>query len=621
MCGIVGIVGRSASEALIRQMVDAVAHRGPSARKTVLLDGAALGTARLAVVDVAAGEQPARSGERWALLNGEVYHLPEHRARLAARGVTPAGAGDTALLGQLHEAFGDAFVEQLVGPFALALWSPAERRLFLSRDRYGMRPLYVAELPDGVAFASELSALLRHPAMPRQLDPVALRRYLTHDVVPSPRTLFAGITKLAPGESATWDAAHGLRRSAWWTPPSDPAPPHLDEAGHLHALDQALTQALRARIPDEVPWGIALSGGIDSSLLALMAARHAPPLQSFSLGWDDSPFDESPVAETVARLAAARHRTRRVTRDEVVRDVPRFLSQLDEPLGDEGYVASRFLAELAAPHATVLLTGDGGDEFFRGYPTFHAERLMRAVAHLPLRPRLGAALTWAAEHLGTSRGQLGLDELLLRFASGLATPDAVARHTTWLASVPPTLEARLFTPALRERLAHDDPFEDALRASGGAPELRVDRFYQRLFLGELLLTKVDRSLAAQGLEGRSPFLDPQVSAVAHALPDRLKLRGVTSKWALRQLARRYGLPAPIARLRKRGFSAPNAAWLRGPLHTYAQDLLSASPLLRDGWLVPATVETLFAEHTSGRVNHRKPLWALLSLAAWLEARA
>ncbi|MBT9558855.1 MAG: asparagine synthase (glutamine-hydrolyzing) [Myxococcales bacterium] len=612
----IGIVGDAADLGTAQAMLRAVGHRGPDDQRFEAPVGAVLGAARLAIVDVAGGVQPRYSAGRWVLWNGEVYDLDGHyRALTDAGGPLPDGAGDTVLLGALHAAFGDEFVARLNGPFALAIYEPERRRLFLARDRNGQRPLYVAEVAGGVVFASELAALLVHPGVEARLDPIALRRYVMHDITPSPQTLLSGVHRLEPGGNATWTRAEGLRLGRWWRPPAPVAPP-TDDATYLERLRGALEASVRRRIPAEVPWGVALSGGIDSAIVALSAAR-VGPVGAFAVGWEHADFDESGLSARLSRVAGARLHTVVVTDADVARDVPGLLASANEPLGDEGLVSSWYLGRLARDHVKVLLTGDGGDELFHGYPTHLADRVATHVpaALKPIAVRAGHA---ALSLLGVSPRQVGLDFQLRRGLAGLPYGNAAERHAVWLASVEPALEERLFTPAFRRALRDDDPFEDVHRAAEARPQLSpVDALYRRLFLGDLLLTKVDRSLAAHGLEARAPFLDPAVVALAEGAPARMTIRGTELKWCLRRVAERLGVPADIVRLPKRGFSAPSAAWLRGPLRDYAHDILLGPELEGSGLFRRDGLAALLAEHDSGRVNHRKPLWTLLALAAWL----
>ncbi len=618
MCGVIGIVGDSADRDAAERMLRAVGHRGPDESRIAVLDGAVFGAARLSIVDVDGGFQPRLSAGRWVVFNGEIYDLEAHRRSLSeAAGPPPDGAGDTALVGALHATYGDDFLERLNGPFALAVYDPERRRLLLARDRHGQRPLYVAEVAGGVVFASELSALLEHPLAHARLNPVSVRRHLLHDITPSPGTLLAGVHRLEPGGRATWSRAEGLRFEKWWRPASPSAAP-IDEVTYLGSLRGAILSSVVRRIPSEVPWGVALSGGIDSAIVALTAAQ-VNPITAFAVGWDRADFDESGLAARLSQVAGARLRTVIVSDADVARDVPGLLASANEPLGDEGLVSSWYLGRLARDHVKVILTGDGGDELFHGYPTHLADRVATRIP-VSLRPIAIQAGHAALSLFGVSKQQVGIDFKLRRGLAGLPYLKPEQRHAVWLSSVEPALEACLFSPAFRHALNDDDPFHDVHHAVMSRPHLSsVDAVYRRLFLGDLLLTKVDRSLAAHGLEARAPFLDPAVVALAERAPPRMTIRGTQLKWCLRRVAERLGVPSDIARLPKRGFSAPSAAWLRGPLREYAHDLLLGPDLARTGLFAPDGVARLLADHDSGRVNHRKPLWNLLTFVAWLRS--
>ncbi len=618
MCGVLGIVGEHGDLGVAHAMLAALRHRGPDDQRLVELPGAILGAARLAIVDVAGGHQPRLSCGRWVALNGEIYDLDGHRRALAAaEHPLGDGVGDTALLGALHSAFGDDVLPRLNGPFALVVYEPERRRLLLARDRHGQRPLYVASVPGGVVFASELTALLTHPAVERRLDPIAVRRYFLHDIAPSPRTLLAGVHRLEPGGCATWTPSEGLRLRRWYEPPA-PSVAGLGDDAYVRTVGQAMDAALARRLPSEVPWGVALSGGIDSAIVALTAARYGA-VSTFSVGWERKAFDESKLAARIAGVAGAAHREVVISDADIARDVPGFLAGVDEPLGDEGLVSGWYLGRLAQPHVKVLLTGDGGDELFHGYPTHLADLV---ASRLPgaLQPLLASVAGRLLGLLGASERQVGLDFQLRRGLAGLPYTSSEQRHAVWLSSVEPALEPAFFSADFRRLWDADDPFADVRQGVAARPDLApVDALYRRLFLGDLLLTKVDRSLAASGLEGRSPFLDPAVVALADGAARRQKRRGAELKWCLRRLALALGVPEDIVRLPKRGFSAPSAAWLRGPLRDYANDLLAGPELQGAGIFDRAGIARLLAEHQAHRVNHRKPLWTLLAFVAWLRS--
>ncbi len=616
MCGIVGWVGEGVDAAVVARMSAAVAHRGPDGDGLVEHPHAVLAARRLAITGLAHGAQPLRRGSVVALLNGQLY---DFRELAAERGVTLETGCDTELLTQLYDPYDDDWMRALDGMFALAVWDLARQRLVLARDPMGKRPLYVAQVHRGLAFASELTALLVHPHIERRLDPGALRRYLVHDAVPSPGCLLQGVTKLEPGERLTWEAGT-TRRAAYWTMLYERQPLRTDTEV-LDALDAHLVAATRKRLPAEVPCGVLLSGGIDSSLLALIA-RAEQPMHAFTLGWEHAPFDERGPAAIAAQTAGTAHHVLTVSDAEATSCVPEVLAAIDEPIADDTVVSTWLLARFARQHVPVVLTGDGGDELFLGYPTFHAERAAHALDALHLA-RSAPLLGRLAALLPPTRGPIGLDFAARAFVRGLRFPPAL-RHVVWLASVAPAQQTALLSPELLATTRGLDPLDQARRHVAAITARAPTRWdvltgvYLRLLLADTLLAKVDRAAMAHALESRSPYLDRAVVAFAAGLPRRFKVRGLTLKWALRQLARRRGLPDMLVNRKKQGFGAPMAAWLRGPLRAWMGDLLSAESLRRGGLFHPGEVERVMTEHLSGRVDHRKPLWSLLSFRAWQE---
>ncbi len=617
MCGIAGWVGVGADEQVVRRMTRSVAHRGPDDELVVAMPGAALGVRRLSIVDRQSGKQPMELDGVWALLNGEIYNYDDLRNELEAGGAEFRTWCDTEVLLHLYQADPDGFLGRLNGMFGLALWDSARERLILARDPIGKRPLYYARVSEGVVFASELRAVRKHPGVGGELDVMGLRRYLIHDAVPSPGTILSGVCKLQPGETLTWDGGDIKRRTYWHLGFDAPVPSADGDA--LDALDALLRAATRRRMSSEVPVGCLLSGGIDSSLVALLAGADQP-MQSFALGWDRPTFDESAAARSAAAAAGTEHHELILSDADITDLVPAIMAHMDEPLADESVVPTWCISRFARERVTVALTGDGGDELFLGYPTFMADRVATTMDKSGLSVFAGG-LASLARRLPASTGQVTIDFQARRFTAGLAA-DRFRRHMIWLASVDPADQRRLLAPQVLSATRDQDPLapvdEVAAELKGRARDDWdvLTGLYLRFFLGDGLLVKVDRSSMAHALEPRSPLLDRDVVAFAAALPRRMKLRRTQLKWALRRLAERRGLPSALVQAKKKGFSAPNADWLKGPLRPWMEDLLSPAALRAGGLFDPRAVEEMMREHVEGRVNHRKPLWAILAFRAW-----
>ncbi|MEB3328668.1 MAG: asparagine synthase (glutamine-hydrolyzing) [Candidatus Sericytochromatia bacterium] len=632
MCGITGWLSRQgplpgARERLAR-MCDAMRHRGPDAEGLWLDGPVALGMRRLAVIDVAGGQQPIANedGTVHVVFNGEIYNHGALREGLLARGHRLATRSDTEVLVHLYEEHGEGFVTHLTGMFAIALWDARQGRLLLARDRLGEKPLYWAELEGGLVFGSELKCLLAHGGVPRTLALPALSAYLACEYVPAPQAILQGVHKLPPAHLLVADAG-GVRVSPYWRLDLTPRTPAPSGAEAAQALAAHLTRAVGLQLVADVPLGVFLSGGIDSSTVAAVAARElrargAGPLQTFSIGFADPSFDESAHARAVATHIGSRHHERVLEPGLLPALLPTVTALLDEPFADASILPTHLLAAFAREHVTVALGGDGGDELFAGYPTYQAARVASLLDGAPagLRLALAAALRAGVGWLPVSHDNLSLDFKLKRFASALAaTP--LQRHAAWLGAFDPALQARLLTADVRAALRDHDPWAAQAAAweagrglDGTARLLGVDL---ATYLPDDILFKVDRASMMASLETRAPLLDHQLVAWAAGLPSDLKLRGWQTKHLLKRVAAGL-LPAAIVQRPKKGFGIPVARWLRGGLRGPLLELLSAERLRAGGLFEPAFVEGLVREHLDGRVDHRKLLWTLMMFEWWRE---
>ncbi len=623
MCGIAGYVNRDPSRpvnaALLDRMTETLHHRGPD-ENGYLIDGAVgFGMRRLRVVDLAGGTQPIHNenGSIGVVFNGEIYNFQELRRELIARGHTFRTHSDTEVIVHQYEEDGVECLQRFNGMFALALWDSARRRVLLARDRLGIKPLHWLEGPTALVFGSEIKALLPHPDCNRDLDPVSLSRYLTHECLPAPRTIFQGVYKLPPGHRLILENGK-TTVEPWWSIRFDraDAPTCREEA--LEELERLTQAAVERRMISDVPLGAFLSGGVDSStIVALMQRASSRQVETFSIGFEESSYDESPHAREVARYLGTRHHERIVRGSEMVDLVPRVAEFLDEPLGDASVLPTFLLSGFTREHVTVALSGDGGDELFAGYPTYQAHRAAGIYRLFPeaMRRHLVEPLVRA---LPVSDRYMSFDFKARRFVSG-ASMSTLERHVTWMASLTGKDKRRLLSADLREVLRDDDDFADARalwNEGGTSDELsRALHLDMRIYMQDDILTKVDRTSMAHSLEVRVPLLDHTVVEFATSLPSAWKLRGWTTKYLLKQLALRL-LPRHIVHRRKRGFAIPVAAWLRGPLRGLAEDLLAPERLRQQGIFDADAVSHLLREHVERRANHRKPLFTLLLFQLW-----
>jgi len=641
MCGIAGLLdperraGGDALEALARRMAAALRHRGPDGQG-VWADpeaGLALGHARLAIVDLSsAGAQPMHSASgRYVLsYNGEVYNAGELRAELERMGHRFRGHSDTEAIVEGFAAWGVAdTVKRLIGMFAFAVFDRKERRLTLGRDRLGIKPLYWGRIGGRVAFASELKAFAALPGFPPEIDRDALAAYLCTGYVPAPGCIYRGIEKLEPGTMLAIRADGTVRADRYWSA-LDVAlrgramPLEADASEACASLEALLTDAVTRRMVADVPLGVFLSGGIDSSTVtAVMQANAATPVKSFSIGFHEQGYNEADAAKAVATHLGTDHTELYVTAAEAQSVVPRLPQIYDEPFGDVSQIPTLLVSEMTRKHVTVALSGDGGDELFAGYNRYvQGHRAARALWRLPV-PLSGAA-SQAISLLSPRQWDNVLGVLPAR-----ARPRQAGDKLHKLAAV-------LGADASDYYRVLVSPWADAWRLVEGArrPEpapFAADirsRFRDGLawmqyadtvtYLPDDILTKVDRASMAVSLEARLPLLDHRVVEFAWRLPDALKIRGGQGKWLLRRLLDKY-VPKTLVERPKMGFGVPIDAWLRGPLKGWADDLLDPAAMVQAGFLDPMPIQVKWDEHLSGRRNWQHFLWNVLMFEAWRRA--
>jgi asparagine synthase (glutamine-hydrolysing) len=614
MCGIAGFLappGVAADRAVLERMVASLRHRGPDAVGQHVEGRVALGVARLRIVDLVTGDQPLANedGTVQVVLNGEIYNFAALRERLEQRGHRFASRADTEVIAHAWEEHGAACPAELNGMFALALWDRRRQTLFLARDRMGEKPLYYAAIDGWLVFGSELRAVLAHPVVPRQLDPSALARYLTYDFVPDPHTLVLDVHKLPPAHAMlVADGTVTPRR--YWEIPYRPEPDVL-ETTWAEAIAGALDEAVRSRLMGDVPVGCLLSGGIDSTAITATAARLAPGLPTFSVGYDEGRHDERGWARHAAEVLGTRHAELRVGAADVAEILPRLGALLDEPLADMAFVPLHLLARFARGSVTVALTGDGGDELFGGYPAMAAEWWHGAFARLP-RP--------ARTALATVGGGTGLSPGPLReFLQGLGYGEA-ARNQALLGGLPVGRQSQLLTAEMRAALAGVDPYDDVDTALAGCPSedpaARTIHRYCKLYLAGQNLANADRASMAVGLELRAPFLDHGFVELVGRIPASLRLQGLGRLKHLLKRAVSDRMPPEILARGKQGFGVPLSPWFRGPLAGLLREALAPARIRSAGMFEPLTVARLVDEHVAGRRDHARLLWALLVFELW-----
>lgn len=626
MCGICGIAGRDRAvvdETALRRMNAALAHRGPDGDGFLVQPGIGLGMRRLAVIDVAGGDQPIANEDEslWIVFNGECYNFPEMHRTLAGRGHTFRTRTDTECVLHLYEDHGDDCVQYLRGMFAFALWDTKNQRLLAARDRLGKKPFYYTMQGGTLYFASELSALLAALPQRPEVDLQAIDDYLSLQYIPEPRTPFVGIHKLPAAHRLTW-AGGELAIERYWD--FEYEPKHSAPLPELMAeLRQLLTEAVRMRLLSEVPLGAHLSGGIDSSILvALMAGLMGEPVKTFSVGFEEAAFSELPHARRVAERYATDHHEFTLTFGDIPTTLADITRHIGEPFADPSALPLLHLARLTRQHVTVALNGDGGDEAFGGYWRYWLDPW--ADAYLKLPGFLTHSLLPAALRRLPDRGDKPVGASLVNGLKRLETLAQIDRRASllrWGSYFSPAQKAGLWQ-AEHQRGLELHRAESLLAAAWGAAPARsgFDRTLyadNTIYLPGNLLVKADRMTMAASLEGRSPFLDHELALWAARLPQRYKLRGRTGKWILRETFKDL-LPPELLQRGKQGFGIPVGAWLRGPLYAWGRERLLDPQGALAGWFEPATLAGLLAEHHAGRADHGKRLYALVMLAEWKE---
>lgn len=647
MCGVTGFLNRTADTGAdeLRTQVDKMAatlfRRGPDDSNT-WVDGAAgiaLGFRRLAIIDLTpAGRQPmgSASGRYVIVFNGEIYNFVALRNELGNLGLLPVlhGGSDTEVLLAAIEAFGlDQTLTRLVGMFAFALWDREERALTLVRDRLGVKPLYYGWLGGDFVFGSELKAIRAFRGCTPEVDRNSLALLLRYGYVPTPFSIFAGISKLPAGTMlrVTTNCPNGVPKSYWslgQVVSSSLDQPYMgtsDEA--ISDLDTLLKDAVRLRMIADVPLGVFLSGGIDSSVVtALMQAQSSSPVKTFTIGFDEDTYNEASYASAVAKHLKTQHTELMLSPAEARAVIPELPTLYDEPFGDSSQIPTLVVSRMAREHVTVSLSGDGGDELFGGYARhFAGRRLQRYMRRVPQTVRNAASRSIDAhpaawERLLKSGGGVLHQGLLHRNPAGNLAKLASALRSESPEAMYTQLVSHWKSPCSLVIGATKDNVDYPI-----APANLDDSTLKMLYLDTLsylpddIMVKVDRASMGVSLEARSPFLDHRVLQFAWTLPISMKIRENEGKWILKQLLYKY-VPAALFDRPKAGFSVPLDEWLRGPLRDWAEELLSEARLRREGFFRPEPIRAVWSEHLSGSHNHQQTLWCVLMFQAWLETQ-
>lgn len=623
MCGFAGIASKDGSRQpeanTIRILANSLRHRGPDAEGVYVAEGIGLGFRRLSIIDLATGDQPLLSsdGRVAVACNGEIYNYRALRRALESRGRRFSSQSDIAVLPEAYQEFGLEFVELLDGMFAFALWDADKKLLVLGRDRLGIKPLYYALTKDEVLFASEPRGILAFPGFRRALDLVSFDQYLTFDYVPSPRTMYHGIRRVPAGHLLTY-CSHTLESRHYWSPSferSESRPP-INASEYVEAFRGVLTEVTKDELQSDVPCGVFLSGGIDSSTIAAAITHGGSTVPAFSVAFEEKSFDESRYARRVAAHLGLPHRELTITAADCSRVLQGMGSLLDEPLADSSFIPSFLLSQFARREVKVVLGGDGGDELFAGYPTYLAHRLIELYERIiPLRLR-ATLIPELVKALPVSFRDMSVDFKLRRFLQGRGVP-LLHRHHRWLASIVPEEKRELLSSELSSELFSTFAPVDTLIENCDAKDgLNKVMFCDlQLYLEGDILAKVDRASMSNGLEARVPMLNRRVVDFALGLPRNLKLRNLTTKYFLKRAAVPW-LPHEIIHRKKKGFNFPVADWLVHEFREFVEATLDPVQLARENLFNPVAVRRLLDQHFAKQADHRKAIWNLTVFHLW-----
>lgn len=624
MCGIAGWINLKQSdskdhtEAVLHSMCETIVHRGPNSEGLWLDDTVALGMRRLSIIDLHTGDQPVFSEDKSVIvmMNGELYNYREVRSDLEKKGHKFITKSDTEILPHLYEEYGEDLVDHLNGMYAFSLWDTRRKKLIIARDRFGEKPLYYGIFDGKLLYASEPKAILSHPSVRPELDLDALRHYLSYDYVPAPFSIYKGISKLPAAHVMTVENGE-IRTRRYWnlTFAKNANVPSFDRAAV--ELKELLSDAVRMRLVADVPLGVLLSGGVDSSTIAAFSTQHATEtVKTFSIGFTEDSFDETKYARQVAAHLGTDHHEEILSVAKAAELISDIGGWLDEPLSDGSLIPTYLLARFVRKHVTVALGGDGGDELFAGYPMYYAHKVAKLYSTVPGFVRSGL-IEPIVHSLPVSTKNLSFEYKAKRFVRA-SKYDTITRHHSWFGSFTPDEQKMLLTEHALSN-SYGDIYagaRDLLKLCDAASEIEQMQYLDmNFYMAEDILTKVDRASMAVSLETRAPFLDPRVGQFAASLPLDHKLRGSKGKHILKKSVEDM-LPSNILHRSKKGFGIPIAEWLKTRLNPMMHDMLSPERLKDQGLFESDYVQKLIAEHEKGVASHHKQLWTMLVFQLW-----
>ena len=637
MCGIAGIAyknGHPVEHNILKEMTRAIKHRGPDDEGIHIIPNpqspicnaniqVGLAHRRLSIIDLSkSGHQPMTNEDEtiWITFNGEIYNFKELRIDLIRQGHVFKSNSDTEVIVHGYEEYGEGIFNKLNGMFAFGLWDNTNQALYLVRDRYGQKPLYYCHSQAGIVFASEIKSLLKHPDINSEIDIHNLSRYLSYEYIPAPHSILKDINKLLPGHYLKWDNDN-INTTPYW---------HInfggtENGGTLsvseieHQLVCLLKSAVERRLISDVPLGVFLSGGIDSSAIVALMSELIPAdqIKTFSIGFDDESFDESSHARAVSQFFGTVHHEQTLTPGKMLEMLPDIWNIMDEPFADASVLPTYLLSKFTRESVTVALGGDGSDELFAGYDPFQAHLVAKYYEKVP-KIIHSKVLSPIINRLPVSTKNISMDFKLKQFIKGIPYTTAI-RNQVWLGSFAREEQQNIFTEDINNTLNNFDPYEDIHRSYNGTKfRNTMDEIiycYSKFYLADDILTKIDRASMASSLEVRSPFLDVDFAEFANRIPSELKMKGLTRKYILKKSLEKK-IPRSILYRKKKGFGIPLTRWLKNELKPTLLEVFNPSRINRDSLFNSKTISTMLDDHFSGRRDNRKQIWTLLMFEMW-----
>lgn len=626
MCGICGVLNfhkdHAVEEAEVHRMCQVIQHRGPDDEGIYVNKNVGIGMRRLSIIDLSGGHQPISNEDKsvWIVFNGEIYNYKNIRNELIQKGHQFTTNSDTETILHAYEEYGETCPEKLNGMFGFAIWDGRNNRLFLARDRIGIKPLYYYLDSNRLVFGSELKSILQVKDIPRQVNPKALDNFLTFEYVPAPLSIFQGIKKLEPGHTLMWDNGKTTIRKYWNLEYREKK---TSEAQICEELEALLQDAVNIRLMSEVPLGAFLSGGIDSStIVGLMSRELTQPVKTFSIGFEDSTYNELKYARIIAQKFNTEHHEFTIQPNAVDLTEKLVKNIVDEPFGDFSLFPTYLVSKMARDYVTVTLSGDGGDELFGGYDTYIAERMGRIYQAIP-KPLRKYVIEAVLAKIPPTDKKKGLINRAKRFVEGARLPVDL-QHTRWMIFLSGQEKKLLYNQNYAAHLQSEDEYDfirNYFRMSTATERLDQQQYVDiKSYMVDDILVKVDRMSMATSLEARVPFLDHRVVEFTTTIPSRLKLAGMShqkTKYILKKSMEKI-LPREIIYRGKEGFSIPIKNWLKTDLKPMMLDVLSPEMIKSQGFFNPEYVGRLIDEHMKNTENHSHRLWALMMFGIWYD---